>query len=334
MKHPKQKRPDMNPVMNPITHSAMNTRLPLTAALLTATLTLGACGGGGGGGGGSGGPSPSSGLSDSADPRVARLGKLLERADTLRMSGLHGRWSLSAEGEETIEDAFTEPVSCAGVRCVAADGTATTVRDLLNPSTGIDPETITAALGARGGFDTATTGDSFETTETLPGLSVSVSPMVTGYGFWGDHGYAALALSGGTLTAEIDGTSFSGDFSMTQAYVAGDATGSNPAGTGSATWTGIAEASPADTAERLMGTATVTIADLSRPRVGVAIEVPGHAIGAPGWADMGLANGRFTSGTAGKDYLGGAFHGSGHEEAWGVFDTAGHVGVFGAKRTP
>ena len=35
-----------------------------------------------------------------------------------------------------------------------------------------------------------------------------------------------------------------------------------------------------------------------------------------------------------KDYLGGAFHGSGHEEAWGVFDTADHVGVFGAKRQP
>ncbi len=324
----------MNPVMNPITHSAMNTRLPLTAAILAATLTLGACGGGGGGGGGggSGGPPPSSGLSDSADPRVARLGGLLERADTLRMSGLHGRWSLAAAGGETIEDTFDEAVSCAGGRCVAADGTATTVRDLLDPSANIDPATITAAIGTRGGFDTVTTRGGFRTTETLPGLSVSVSPAVTGYGFWGEHGYAALALSTGPVTAEIDGTSFSGDFSMAQAYVAGDAAGTNPSGTGSATWTGIAEASPADTAERLMGTARVTIADLSRPRVGVVIEVPGHAIGAPGWRDMRLANGGFRSGTAGDDYLEGAFHGSGHEETWGVFDTADHVGVFGARR--
>ncbi len=311
-------------------HSAMKTRLPLTTALLAATLTLGACGGGGGGG--SGGPPPSSGLSDSSDPRVARLGKLLERADTLRMSGLHGRWSLSAEGEETIEDTFDEPVSCTGARCDAADGTATTVRDLLDPSANIDPATI-VELDTRDRFYTVMTSGDIEP-ETLPDLSVSVSPAVTGYGFWGDHGYAALALSTGPITAEIEGTSYSGDFSMAQAYVAGDAAGTNPSGTGSATWTGIAEATPADTAERLMGTARVTIADLSRPRVGVVIDVPGHAIGAPDWADMGLANGGFRTGTAGDDYLEGAFHGPGHEEAWGVFDTADHVGVFGARRRP
>lgn len=332
MKSPRQKR------LKKQKRSAMNTRLPLTAAFLAATLALGACGGGGGGGGSptTGGPPPSSGLSDSADPRVAQLGGLLERADTLRMSGLHGRWSLAATGGETIEDTFDEAVSCAGMRCVAADGTPTTVRDLLDPSANIDPDSFEEpAVGTRGGFDTMTTSGGFDDVrDTLPGLSVSVSPMVTGYGFWGEHGYAALALSTGTITAEIDGTSFSGDFSMAQAYVAGDAAGSNPAGTGSATWTGIAEASPADTNERLMGTARVTIANLSRPRVGVAIDVPGHAIGAPGWADMRLGNGRFTSGTAGEDYLEGAFHGPGHEEAWGVFDTADHVGVFGAKRQP
>lgn len=319
--------------MNPITHSAMNTRLPLTAAFLAATLVLGACGGGGGSPT-AGGPPPSSGLSDSADPRVARLGKLLERADTLRMSVLYGRWSLSASaGGETIEDAFVEAVSCTGTRCETADGT-TTVRDLLGPSADIDLAMIEAALGTRGGFDTVTTDGGFDVRETLPGHSVSVSPEVTGYGFWGAHGFAALALSGGPITAEIDGTSFSGDFSVVQAYVAGDAAGTNPVGTGSATWTGIAEASPTGTFERLMGTAMVTIADLSQPRVGVAIDVPGHAIVAPGWTGMPLANGGFRSGTAGDDYLEGAFHGPGHEEAWGTFDTSDYVGVFGAKRMP
>ena len=83
-----------------------------------------------------------------------------------------------------------------------------------------------------------------------------------------------------------------------------------------------------------MGTATLTIADLSRPRVDVAIEVPGHTIGAPGWADMALGNGAFSSGTAGTDYLSGNFHGPAHEEAWGVFDTADYIGAFGAKREP
>ena len=319
MRDPIQKRPAVR--------CALNTRLPLTAVLLTATLALGACGGGG--------SRPD--LSQSDDPRVARLGDVLQRADMLRMTGLHARWSLSAAaaaaGGETIEDAFVEPVSCTEARCVAADGTATTVRDLL-PSAGIDPDTVEAALGTRGGFDTVVTAGGFRTTETLPGLSVSVSPEVTGYGFWGAHGFAALALGTGPITAEIDGTTFSGDFSIVQAYVAGDAAGTDPAGTGSAAWTGIAEASPTGTFGRLMGTATVTIADLSRPRVSVAIDVPGQEIGSPGWTDMPLADGGFRSGTAGDDYLGGAFHGPGHEEAWGVFDTADHVGVFGARRTP
>ena len=77
----------------------------------------------------------------------------------------------------------------------------------------------------------------------------------------------------------------------------------------------------------------MTIADLSRPRVGVAIDIPGHAVGAPGWSDMPLENGGFSSGTAGTDWIGGHFHGPRHEEAWGVFDTADHVGAFGARRT-
>lgn len=311
----------------------MNSRLPLTAAFLAAALALGACGGGGGSTAGPGGPAPP-GLSDSADPRVARLGRLLERGDVLRMSGLHARWSL-AGGGETIEDAFVDAVSCSGARCVAADGTAVTVRDLLTSAAGgTDLEAVEAALGARGGFDTAATGGRFAVTERLPGLDLTVSPEVTSYGFWGMHGFAALALGAGPLAADIDGTAFSGAFSMAQAYAAGDASGSNPAGTGSATWTGIAEASPTGAFERLTGTATLTIADLSRPRVGVAIAVPGHDIGAPGWADMPLANGRFATGTAGADYLEGNFHGPAHQEAWGVFDTAGYVGAFGARRTP
>ena len=105
-------------------------------------------------------------------------------------------------------------------------------------------------------------------------------------------------------------------------------------GAGRAIWRGIAEAASTATFERLTGAATVTIADLSRPRVGVAIDVPGHRIGAPGWADMPLLNGRFATGTAGTDYLAGDFHGPAHQEAWGVFDTGAYVGAFGAKREP
>ena len=299
------------------------------AACLAAALTLGACSSSDDGTG------MPPGLSDSDDPRVARLGELLEqRADALLMTGSHARWSLTAEGEAAIEDAFVDGVTCSGARCVASDGTATTVRDLYAPSGGVDLEAIEASLGERGGFVTATTRSGFEVTETVPGLALTVTPEVTSWGFWGEHGFAVLALGAGLLAGEIDGTAFSGDFSLAQAYVAGDATGTTPAGTGSATWTGIAEASPTGTFERLMGTATVTIADLSRPRVGVTIDVRGHTIGAPGWADMALEDGGFTAGMAGTNYLQGDFHGPAHEEAWGVFDTTGYIGAFGAKRTP
>lgn len=326
----------------------MNLRLTPTAALLAAALALGACGGGDSTTGGAGTPpemppepppemppempEPPS----AADPRVARLVDLLERADALLLTGLHSRWSLSAEGEPAIADSFVEAVSCSGARCVAADGTATTTRDLLGPSgDGVDLEAVEASLGARGGFDTVTVSDTFEVSETLPELTLTASPEVASYGFWGEHGFAALAVGAGRLSGAVEGTAYDGDFSTAQAWAAGDATGTNPAGTGSATWTGIAEASPTGTFARLTGTATVTIADLSRPSVDVGIDLDEGGVDRPlRWTDMPLADGGFAAGTAGTDYLRGNFHGPAHEEAWGAFDTADYIGAFGAKRTP
>ena len=301
-----------------------------TAAPVLLALVLGGCGGGGSG-------DPFRALSDSADPRVARLGELLGRADTLRMTGSHVRWSLSGGeegGEEMIEDAYVEGVSCRGGRCVAADGTETAVRDLSGPG-GIDPDGARATVGERGGFDTVTAGGAFGITETLPGLSLTVTPEVTSWGFWGEHGFAAVALGTGTLSVEIDGTAFSGNFSTAQAYAAGDAADTNPAGMGGATWTGIAEAVSTGTFRRFTGAATVTIADLSRPRVDVGIDLDDGGVDRPlRWTDLPLADGGFTGGTAGTDWIGGSFHGPGHEEAWGVFDTTSHIGAFGARRAP
>ena len=190
------------------------------------------------------------------------------------------------------------------------------------------------ALGARGGFDTVAATGGFEIPERLGDVTVTAAPEVESWGFWGEHGSAAVLIAAGDLSGRIGDVPFTGDFDLAAAYALGDVSGTNPAGLGSATWKGIAEAVSRDGFERHPGTATVTIADLSRPRVGVAIDVPGQEIGAPGWADMPLDAGSFASGTAGSDYLAGNFHGPGHEEAWGVFDTTGHVGAFGAKREP
>ena len=300
----------------------MKSRTLRMAALVAAALILGACG-------------SSSMRTDAdrlrSDPRVVRLEGLLGRSDTLLHSSLHSRYSLTAEGV-TIGDSTVEAMSCSGARCVAEDGTEITVQDLIDPSADIGMAEV--ELGMRGGFDTVTTRAGFEVTESVPDVTIDLRPTVNGYGFWGEHGFAAVVLGSGSLSGQIEGVPFTGDFAGATAYAVGDATGANPTGMGSATWRGIAEAASTGTFERLQGTATVTIADLSSPRVGVAIDVPGHDIGAPGWADMPLTDGRFTAGTAGSDYLAGNFHGPDHDEAWGVFDTTSYVGAFGAKREP
>ena len=297
----------------------MNFRTIRMAALAAVAVTLAACGGGGSGPG-----SPMHGEGSGEMP--AAFASLLDRTDSLLFSAVHSRSS------GTLEDKGADPVTCAGGRCTDVDGmaieagTTTIVAAVAGHGPG------DATLGSLDGFDTVTTTDRFEIGEELAGFTITASASATTYGFWSEHGFAALTLGTGSLSGDAEGAPFAGEFGIASAYAAGDASGSNPTGLGSAAWHGIAEAARKDTFERLRGTATVTIADLSRPRVGVTIDVPGHAIGAPGWADMALDEGRFASGSAGTDWLSGSFHGPGHEEAWGVFDTTGHVGSFGAKR--
>lgn len=122
----------------------------------------------------------------------------------------------------------------------------------------------------------------------------------------------------------------SGTFEAAHAWTAGEVPATNPTGTGSATWRGIAEAARIADFEPLMGRAELRIADLTRPRVDADLDLDDGA--ALEWRDMQLANGGFYKGTAGADRIEGRFHGSGHEEAWGTFDTGAYVGAFGAKR--
>ncbi len=106
------------------------------AAFAAAALMLAACGGGGSATTGGPGtppvtPTPPVTQTPSApeETPLDRLGALRERADMLAMTGLHARWSLSAEGEDDIDDAFVGGVTCSGARCAAADGTALAARD-------------------------------------------------------------------------------------------------------------------------------------------------------------------------------------------------------------
>ena len=300
-------------------------RFTLATAAVAAALTLAACGGGSSP---LAPPADGDGAGPPAEPATpaATLRGIVEGADTLRATGAHLRWTLT-DGEATIGESTVETLTCAGARCVGEDGAATAVADLSGAFAGAG-----AAYATRGGLDTAKAQSAFEETGRVSGIAVTAGATAESWGLWGAHGLALLTLGAGPLSASVGGTAYTGDFSSAQAWALGAATGANPAELGSAVWRGTAEAASTATFERLAGTATVTIADLARPRVGVAIDVPGHAIDRPGWADMALANGRFETGTAGSDRLSGAFHGPAHEEAWGVFDTADYVGGFGAKR--
>ena len=69
------------------------------------------------------------------------------------------------------------------------------------------------------------------------------------------------------------------------------------------------------------------------PRDSVNISVEEFSITPTEWASVPLANGGFSVGTVGNNYLAGNFHGPGHEEAYGVFDTEVYTGAFGAKKS-
>lgn len=281
-------------------------------------------------------------LSLASDERGKRLVRIVERANTLLVPGAHVRYSVSALGQ-TEEDSLFGAVSCEGIKCSAED--VSDVELALSAFVDLDSDVSVseANLQSRDGFDTADVKGNLDLSDLgvlLPVITLTEIPEVQVYGFWGEHGMAGLALADGPYAGQIDDDEtvfaipFNGHIEAVIPFALGDASGTNPSGTGSATWTGIAEAVSPRTFRRREGTATLKIMDLSlpQPTVSVSIDIDGSPIDKPGWTDMSLAGGRFKFGTAEADYLEGNFHGKEHSEAYGVFDTDTFTGAFGAKR--
>ena len=282
-------------------------RLPVLAGALAGALALAACGGGGGT------KPPGDGPPPAAEPAAAPL-----------VTGLSFDYALERAGAEPIEETGSTPLGCPvpGARgdCPADDLRALAGRD---------------GTGMRDGFATATgTTGGPPLTRTFAWASATVTGAAfRRYGFWGKYGWAAVEIGSGMLSAEADGQIWIGSFMAAHAWAAGEASGTNPAGTGEATWSGIAEAARTRDFARLPGTAELRIADLSRPLIDVDIDLDDGGDGvALEWRGMPLSAGVFGKGTAGTDRLDGRFHGPGHEEAFGTFDTGAYVGAFGAKR--
>ncbi len=121
-------------------------------------------------------------------------------------------------------------------------------------------------------------------------------------------------------------------------YNAGVPTGSNPSGTGSATWEGAAVATVKADRTFIQGDATITIADLANPAVDVEVR-NFHDIntGVPTTNRLLSANisldgtGGFTSGGQ-LIHMGGRFYGAGHEQVGGWFNSNEITGAFGGTR--
>ena len=286
-------------------------------------LALVACGGGGVK------PLSQSELDEiEAKPEVVRLRGIAQRADTLLVPRIVASYALRAQGE-SITDRVSESMRCAGSRCIGSEGTVVSISDLFTPDT--EASLTSANFSARDGFDMVTTTTAFALDDGLPGLTITRFPEVTEYGVWGEHGYAAVGLMDGSFRGRIEEVSFSGDIRLAISMAYGDATGTNPTSVGSATWQGIAEGVSSRFFDRRTGTATISIPDLSNPRVNAAIELGGREIGS--WTNISLSRGRYEAGIAGSgNHLVGDFHGPNHEETYGVFDAGNYIGAYGAKR--
>lgn len=273
-----------------------------------------------------------------SDPRVVRLGRIVERADILLVPSVYASYSVL--GEVTTE---SFPVSCSEDTCSGAGVTlgleASNLTGLFDSK--IDIPASEVNLQSRdNGFDTvfvkgdldAAGIDASDIGGLFPDITITKIPEALGYGFWGEHGVAGLTLADGPFAGQAGIIPFNGDMKVVMPFALGDVSGTNPHGSGSATWRGIADVVAVRTFRRQEGIATLTIPDLSMPAVSVGITVGGNPIGKPGWTGMSLVDGRFVSGVAGNDYLEGNFHGADNSEAYGVFDTGNFTGAFGAKR--
>ena len=271
-----------------------------------------------------------------SDPDVTRLTGILEDADTFVTLG----WHLTF----TFEDGVLPPAvllgaaDCSGTECVSSSNPSERVvlSDVIGQAMAEDHYLGGLTLGERGGFDTFESSGGFVmgsyVAEMLEGIESS-PPLdgrsTTEHGLWGMYGYAGTALGHSDRSYTIPDVDSLADIDFYFTYVAGTVSGSNPAGTGRATWSGIAEAIVTATNEPAAGTATVTIEDLSMPRASVDVEIGGAPIGS--WTDMTVTDGEYGV-VGGGNGVKGAFYGPSHEESYGVFYTDLYGGVFGAMR--
>ena len=296
--------------------------LALSAGMFTA-LTLTACLGGGGGGGGETGAAP---LPDPAAARSltgsqapaefpadqrARAPGIVSRADSLIVSTLFA--------ETTIPDlpTFRVLTNCVGTRCSWRE-----------PTTGVS--------GVLGLGDLEFTSGASRAILTKNGITLieGRASGIEGYGAWLNH--AGFAVQ--SERSMVEGYSVSGRYGI----AAGALTGVAPPL--AATWRGLMVGTPRGGALRdnvLQGDAALTyrlsgaggsldaaFTDIRNIDRGAA-----HSTTSVRFDGVPVdSRGAYRAGLSGNLIQGG-FYGPDHAEAAGIFEQAGIVGAFGAKRS-
>ncbi len=293
-----------------------------------AVVALSACGGGvGSSSSGTGGSPP--GTPIPSDPRIERFESIVAGSDTLLTTGVLIAYGVTTQGSRFTDHQHVR-TSCAGDQCTLSSGGTVTLADFRGATAPDFAGQI--SISSLGGFDAVQAEGQLTQNVTVGGSSVTVALEADSFGVWGQHGHAAVSSGSGPVSGSLLDVAFSGTYELALSSVLGDATGSNPTGTGSATWTGIAHAASTSDYRHGSGTSSVTIPDLANPTVSVAVDVSGFAIDDSRWIGIPLTAGSYRYGTQGRDFINGRFFGSDHSETYAVFETGSYVGIIAADR--
>ncbi len=309
----------------------MNT-IRLIAIAPAMTLLL-ACGGGGGGGGG-GGSTPLTPVSDpfAGFPSFVAAENSQTYTDYSAIAGVNGTISIisdvygASDNFETLCGGDICAIEFIDSNSLSFEADRVRVRNLFLLSTDtptlVDPESRVSGSVTFGGASLA--GGIF-TTEFIE----------TPFEFRTFAGWLDDSVFG---TTQITiGESSDREYRF-MAHSTGVPVGSNPTGTGEATWEGAAVASVKTTRAFARGNATITISDLASPTVDLMFEnwrtINNQAvagISAISFEGLAVTDGSFTSSTNNEE-VSGQFYGTGHTEVGGFFNTRTVTGAFGGTR--
>ncbi len=291
----------------------LSLRRPIAAFILMAGLLAGCSGGGSG----------SAMVMDSppmVDGIQATISQIAGSADSILTSDVLANVPVGGQMMP-----FRFDTSCATDSCAAHYNGEEHVRVSVSDFDALDPNIAWQRTAVQQGVPIAEGRGEL----TEPGISADVTLL----GGWLEHNYFAFQLEEVTHDTS-DGVDVAG-LEAGYAYSIGNATGTNPALSGNATWTGGMVGGSVSDRSLVRGDATLTL-DMAQMAMDVAFTnihdmVTEQSRADMMWNGLTLTNGSFGTGSQG-DSIQGQFYGPNHEEVGGIFERDQIIGAFGAGR--